>query len=168
MQGSVAPGSVRGQAAHPTHRDAFRGSILTVFWSCPACGREFGKRQSHTCVPALSVDAYFASRPAVEREIFEAVRQQLEELGPVIVEPVNVGILFKRRRTFVELRPKARWVQLSIGLNRRLDHPRITRTVGLRNGRTYHGVRVTSPADVDGELREWLTESYLEFAGRED
>ena len=117
------------------------------------------------CAPALPVDAYFAGRPLVEREIFEAVRRHLESLGPVIVEPVNVGILFKRRRTFAELRPKVRWVQLSIGLNRRLDHPRITRTVRATNGRTYHGIRITSPADIDGEVSEWLTESYMEFAG---
>jgi hypothetical protein len=136
-----------------------------MVWSCPACGREFGGRQSHVCAPALSVEAYFAARPAVERAIFEAVRQHLESLGPLIVEPVGVGILFKRRRTFVELRPRVRWVQLSVGLNRRLEHPRITRTVGTGSGRTYHGIRVTSPADIDEEVRGWLTESYDDFAG---
>ena len=117
------------------------------------------------CAPALSVDAYFAGRTLVEREIFEAVRRHLANLGPVIVEPVNVGILFKRRRTFVELRPKARWVQLSIGLNRRLEHPRITRTVRATNGRTYHGIRITSPNEIDAQVRDWLTESFMEFAG---
>jgi predicted transport protein len=117
------------------------------------------------CAPALSVDAYFAARPAVEREIFEAVRGHLVSLGPVIVELVSVGILFKRLRTFAELRPKTRWVDLSFGLNRRLEHPRITRTVRTAAARTYHGIRVTSPADIDGEVRGWLTESYVEFGG---
>lgn len=135
-----------------------------MVWSCPACGREFGKRQSHMCAPALSVDAYFASRPPAERAIFEAVREQLESLGPVIVEPVGVGILFKRRRTFVELRPKARWVDLSIGLNHRLDHARVSRTVRTATNRTYHGIRITSASDIDREVRTWLTESYMEFA----
>jgi predicted transport protein len=136
-----------------------------MWWTCPACGREFGRRQSHVCVPARSVDSYFAERPAVEREIFEAVREHLESLGPVIVEPVGVGILFKRRRTFVELRPKARWVDLSIGLNHRLDHPRITRTVRTGGVPTYHGIRIRSAADIDSEVCAWLTESYTEFAG---
>ncbi|MGH2632145.1 MAG: DUF5655 domain-containing protein [Tepidiformaceae bacterium] len=136
-----------------------------MIWSCPACGREFGKKQSHFCAPALSVDAYFAARPALEREIFEAVREHLEGLGPVIVEPVGVGILFKRRRTFVELRPKARWVDLGFGLNHRLEHARITRTVKTNTARTYHGVRLTSAVDVDDVVRAWLTESYLEVGG---
>lgn len=135
-----------------------------MVWSCGACGREFGKRRSHVCVPALSVDAYFAARPSFEREIFDAVRAHLESLGPVIVEPVGVGVLFKARRTFVELRPKAHWVDLSIGLNRRLEHPRITRTVRTATRRTYHGIRVRSASDIDREVREWLSESYAEFA----
>ena len=136
-----------------------------MVWTCPACGREFGTKQAHFCAPALSVDDYFAARPPIEREIFEAVREHLESLGPLIVEPVGVGILFKRRRTFVELRPMARWVHLNIGLNYRREHPRITRTARGNGGRTYHGLRITSPADIDDEVRGWLTESYVEFAG---
>jgi hypothetical protein len=135
-----------------------------AIWSCPACGREFWKRQAHVCAPALSVDAYFSGRPAVEREIFEAVREHIESLGPVIVEPVGVGILFKGKRTFVELRPKTKWVALSFGLNRRAEHARITRTTKTDTARTYHGVRLTSAADIDDAVREWLTESYVELA----
>ncbi len=133
-------------------------------WTCEACGREFGKRQSHVCAPALSVDAYFAARPPVERAIFERVREHLTSLGPVIVEPVGVGVLFKGRRTFVELRPKTKWVDLSFGLDRRVEHERVTRTTRTNTSRTYHGVRLRGPEDVDDAVRGWLTESYFELA----
>ncbi len=133
-------------------------------WTCEACGREFGKRQSHVCAPALSVDAYFAARPPVERAIFERVREHLTSLGPVIVEPVGVGVLFKGRRTFVELRPKTKWVDLSFGLDRRVEHERVTRTTRTNTSRTYHGVRLRGPEDVDDVVRGWLTESYFELA----
>ena len=89
--------------------------------------------------------------------------EHLESLGPVIVEPVGVGILFKGKRTFVELRPRAKWVALSFGLNRRAEHPRITRTTRTNTARTYHGVRITGVADVDDVVRAWLTESYFEL-----
>lgn len=133
-------------------------------WTCDACGREFGKRQAHVCVPPLSVDAYFAARPPHERPIFEAVREHLQSLGLVIVEPVRIGILFKGVRTFAELRPRTRWVDLSIGLERRLEHPRVTRTTRTNTSRTYHGIRLRAPEDVDDEVRAWLTESYLSLA----
>ena len=135
-------------------------------WTCDACGREFGKRQSHVCAPALSVDDYFGARPRVEREIFEAVRDHLDSLGPCIVEPVGIGILFKTKRTFAELRPKSQWVDLSFGLNYRLQHPRITRTTKTNTARTYHGTRIRSAEDIDDVVRGWLTASYVEFASQ--
>ncbi len=133
-------------------------------WSCPACGREFARQRSHVCAPALSIGQYFAARPDVEREIFEKVREHLVSLGPVIVEPVNVGIFVKGQRNFVELRPKAKSVALSFALNRLVQHPRIARTVKTKTSRTCHGLNITSPADVDQQVLDWLTESYFEVS----
>lgn len=130
---------------------------------CPACGREFAKQRSHVCAPALSVDEYFSRRPAWERDIYERVRAHVQGLGPVIVEPVNVGVFFKTKRNFVELRPKTRWMDLTFGMNRRVEHPRISRTMKTNTARTYHAVRLTGVEDVDEELLGWITESYFEL-----
>ena len=111
----------------------------------------------------MSPDDYYASRPPVEREIFDVVRSHLESLGPVIVEPVSIGILFKVRRTFAELRPRTKWVALNFGVNRRVEHPRITRTTKM-NSSTWHGVNIQRPEDIDEQVLAWLTESYVEFA----
>ena len=76
------------------------------------------------------------------------------------VEPVSVGILLKRERSFAELRPKVNWIELSIGLTRTITHSKITRK--MRSGtRTYHCVRLREPGDVDDDVRNWLTEAYV-------
>jgi len=132
-------------------------------WTCAGCGRRFGRRnQSHECAPALTLEEYFSNRPARERPIFEAVAAHLESVGPVVVEPVSVGILIKRSSTFVELRPRQRWVALSFILSRAVDHPRIARRVATSAGRTAHFVNLRGPDDVDDDVRAWLTESYLD------
>ena len=75
-------------------------------WICPKCRRQFGSRnQSHECAAAMSLEEYFSTGPERERPIFEAVIDHLESIGPVVVEPVSVGIFLKRSRTFAELRP---------------------------------------------------------------
>jgi len=90
-------------------------------WTCAECGRQFGRRnQSHECTPAFSLDEYFAARPPREREIFEVIAAHLEDMGEVRVEAVQVGILFKRSRTFAELRPRRDRVVLSVLLSRRM------------------------------------------------
>ena len=113
----------------------------------------------------MSLDEYFATGPERERPIFEAVAAHLESLGPVVIEAVSVGILFKQSRTFAELRPKVNWVALSFLLSRTVDHARIARRVAATGIRTCHFVNLRSTGDVDGLVRDWLTESYLDSAG---
>ena len=137
-------------------------------WTCPRCRRTFGRSgQGHECAPALTLEEYFATGPERERPIFDAVWEHLDELGDVRVEPVQVGIFFKRRRTFVELRPKTKWVDLSILLERRVVDDRIRRCSSSQSGSvTAHGIRVREPADVDEQVRDWLTESWAAAAPR--
>ena len=108
----------------------------------------------------MSLDEYFSTGPPRERPIFEAVAAHLESLGPVVIEAVSVGILFKRSRTFAELRPRVNGVALSFLLSRTVDHGRIARRVGGSGLRTSHFVNLRAPEDVDDLVRDWLTEAY--------
>lgn len=108
----------------------------------------------------MSVEDYFATGPPHERPVFDAVMEHLDEVGPVHVEPVSVGIFLKRSRTFAELRPMQRWVALSFSLPRRISHPRITRKVVPHGGRYFHIANLRTPDDLDDDLRDHLTEAY--------
>jgi hypothetical protein len=131
-------------------------------WTCSECGRQFGRRnQSHECVPAMSLDEYFATSRDIERPIFEAVVEHLETVGPVHVEFVDVGIFFKRQRTFAELRPKRDRVVLSLLLSRPLQHARIVKTWRGSGLRMAYFVDLRQAGDVDDDVRDWLTEAYL-------
>jgi hypothetical protein len=130
-------------------------------WECPECGRRFGRvKQGHDCAPGLTLDEYFSTGPPHERPIFDAVDAHLRTLDDVYVEPVAVGIFFKRSRTFAQLRPMQRWVALGFILHRRLDHPRLSRKVQNDGSRFWHVVNLRTPDDVDDTIRAWLTEAY--------
>ncbi|MGK2928427.1 MAG: DUF5655 domain-containing protein [Acidimicrobiales bacterium] len=130
-------------------------------WTCPDCGRQFGRtRQGHECAPALSLEEYFATGPERERPIFEAVHAHLCELDDVYVEPVSVGIFFKVRTTFVQLRPMTKWVALSFSVPRRIDHPRISRKPIQDGGRWYHVVNVRDAEEIDQTVKDWLTQAF--------
>ena len=109
----------------------------------------------------MTIDDYFSTGPPHERPVFEAVLAHLESVGPVFVEPVSVGIFLKRAgRRFAELRPRDRWVALSLFLARRMTHPLVHRKV-VSYGRGYwHVFDLTAPDDVDDDVRAALTEAY--------
>ena len=130
-------------------------------WTCPACGRLFARaRQGHDCSPGLTLDEYFSTGPVHERPIFDAVMSKLTGLGPVHVEPVQVGIFLKNPKKFAELRPKDRWVALSFPLGRRATHRMIVRKVIPYGQRYWHVANVASPDDLDADLVALLTEAY--------
>ena len=131
-------------------------------WRCPDCSREFGRtRQQHDCAPGLTIEEYFATGPPHERPVFEAVHAHLAQYDDLYVEPLAVGIFFKRRRTFAQLRPMRRWVQLSMLLPRKIDDPRISRKVVDTGSSFYHVLNIASPEQVDETVRGWLDEAYL-------
>lgn len=110
----------------------------------------------------MSIDQYFAARPHGDRAIFEAVVGCLAGLDAVIVEPVSIGILFKRRRTFAELRPRRHGLALNFGAPQRLNHERIARTsrMAANSHRFWHGVNIVEPGEIDQTVRDWLREAY--------
>ena len=113
----------------------------------------------------MTVEEYFSTGPAHERPVFDAVMRHLDTVGPVHVEPVSVGIFLKNPRKFAELRPMQRWVAVSFSLARPASHRTIMRKVIPYSGRYHHIANVAKPADVDGALRDLLTQAYVETAG---
>jgi hypothetical protein len=110
----------------------------------------------------MSIEEYFSTGPERERPIFEVVLAHLESLGPVVVEPVSVGIFLKRTRTFAELRPMVNWVALSFALSHEVHHGRIARKMKGSSTRIHHVVNLRGPDEVDDQVRDWLTEAYLD------
>jgi hypothetical protein len=130
-------------------------------WTCPRCDREFGRaHQSHTCLPGNSVEATFLARPPVQRAIYDAIVEHLESLGPFHVDAVSVGVFLKTDRKLAEVRPKSKWLQLSVYLPRTIHDDRVASTITLSAARTVHRIKLRDVADVDDQVRGWLTEAY--------
>lgn len=132
-------------------------------WTCPECQRKFGRtNQGHDCAPGLSIEEYFETGPSFERPTFEAVLTHLQSEvdSEIYYEPVSVGIFFKRRTSFVQLRTMTKWVAVTFNLRRRVTSDRIARKVIEHGGRYHHVVNVADAADVDRQLLDWLTESW--------
>ena len=132
-------------------------------WVCPRCDREFGRaNQSHTCVPAGTVDDSFAGHPPQQRAVYDAVLDHLLSLGPVHEDATGVGVFLKRDRKLAEVRPRSRDVTLALYLPREVRHPRITRVYRVGAHRAWHVIPLRAPDEVDDEVCGWLTEAFLD------
>ena len=130
-------------------------------WTCPDCRRSFGrKNQSHGCMPSGTVEDYFADRPPGLRKIYDAIARHLAKIGGVTIDPVSVCIMFKRSRTFGEVRAKRDRLELCFLLSRELDDPKVRKRLRLSAHRSAYYVDLVRAKDVDRDVRSWLTEAY--------
>jgi hypothetical protein len=132
-------------------------------WKCPDCGRQFGRRnQSHECTPSGTVADFFAARPPEQRKIYDAIVKHLKTVGPILIDPVKVCIMFKRTRSFAEVRSKKESLVLSMLLSRTATHPKLSKTLKLSANRTALFIELSRVEDFDQAARDLLTESFLD------
>jgi Domain of unknown function (DUF5655) len=129
-------------------------------WICPRCGARLVSRNLwHSC-GRFSLDELFArARP----EVLDLARHYvaiLHSLGDVQVIPQKTRLVCVARVRFAGLYPRKNGFLAAFALRRRLDGPRIAKIDDYGPRWQGHFVLVTTPADLDDELRAWLQESH--------
>lgn len=103
----------------------------------------------------MPVDVWLAERTDPQRRAAEAVLAIARRYRGLAIEAVSVGVLIKRERTIVELRPKTRWLDLSFISTATIASDRIARVIDVSAGKAYF-VHLRDATEVDAELRGWL------------
>jgi hypothetical protein len=98
--------------------------------------------------------------PAVMR-MYERFVALIDACGPAQVTVSKTAITFKgSRRGFAGAKPKDRWLDGYLDLQRRVDDPRI-RTASSYTKRLFvHQFRVTALDQLDEDFAGWVREAY--------
>jgi hypothetical protein len=129
-------------------------------WTCPKCGNQFVTRNMFHSCGRHDLGPVFQGKPPAVRQLFERFRALVEACGPVtpVVYRDKVGYMVRVR--FAAATPRKQWLEVGFWLRRRLESPRIDRIETLSPNVHIHRMRVTTLAELDAELDEWLRESY--------
>lgn len=99
-------------------------------------------------------------------EAFEAA--VLAAVPQAVIKVQKTQITFSDRHgfAFVSFLPARRakerpehYITVTLGLNRRLDSPRVDKVSEPYPGRWTHHLLISSPEEVDGELTDWVREA---------
>ena len=126
---------------------------------------EFFKRG--TLQLMMTLDDFFSGQ-GESRELFEAVRRAVDEIGPAEVRVTKSQVAFCRRKAFAwvwmpsqYLRRKAAPLVLTLGFRYRNNSPRWKKIVEPYPGRFTHHLELHSTTEVDDEVRRWLREAWM-------
>jgi hypothetical protein len=102
------------------------------------------------------------------RQLFEALRDAVNAIGPSEIRVTKSQIAFRRRKPFAlvwipgkYLHGKVAPLVLTFSLHNRDASPRWKEIVKVSERRFTHHLELHSIKDIDDEVRGWLTDAWL-------
>jgi hypothetical protein len=108
----------------------------------------------------FTVQSHFEGKDASVRQIYDRILKATEKFGPVAEEPKKTSIHLVNKTAFAGVTTRKSAMVLTIKSDRKLPSPRIHKSEQTSARRFHHEVKLTSPADIDSELVNWLKDAY--------
>lgn len=136
------------------------GPGVKPLWRCPKCGHRFAtKNLWHSCGRFRLADHFVGKDPALRR-LFDRYVALLRRNGPVTVYAQKTRITCMVRVRFAGAVVRSRWLDATLWLKRRAEHPSLRRVEFLRPADYIHTFRLRSPADLDAGFAALVREAY--------
>lgn len=133
---------------------------MTGLWKCSRCGRAFArKNQAHSCQVRTVGDHVREMAPEL-RDVYRALVARLREFGPVRMDAVRASINLISKHHFGSISVRKDHLRLGFISGAPIQGPRILKSERLGARTFHHSLRLSSPADVDDQLLDWLRTAY--------
>ena len=117
-----------------------------------------------------ALDEFFVGHEA-SRQLFEALRDAIDAIGPAELRVTKSQIAFRRRVAFAWAWLPARYLRgrvaplvLTLSFRHRDASPRWKEIVEPAPGRFTHHLELYAVTDIDDEVRDWLRNAWVAAA----
>jgi hypothetical protein len=132
----------------------------TGLWVCPNCGARLVSRNLwHSCGRS-TLEELFANTTPSALDLANRYVAMLRSLGDVQIIAQKTRLVCVARVRFAGAQPRKNGLLAAFALRRWLDSPRIIKTADYGPNWRGHFVLITTPDQLDDELRDWLQESH--------
>ncbi len=109
---------------------------------------------------SFTVKAHFDGKDATVRQIYDRLLKDVKKFGRVVEDPKKTSIHLVNKTAFAGVATRNSAIILTIKSDRHLVSSRIHKSEQTSAHRFHHEVKLTSVADVDAELSDWLKNAY--------
>lgn len=106
------------------------------------------------------VSYLFEGKSSTVFEIYRAILEKLEEIGPIVIEPKKTSIHLKSKSAFGGVHPKKNWLDFNLVMDREVKDSRIVRVEKVSTNRFHNYFRLEKVSDIDESFISLLAESY--------
>jgi len=108
-----------------------------------------------------SVSDHFVNKDPIVRALYDQLVALLRTFGPIAEDPKKTSIHLNHKSALAGVETRKDCLLLNIKSNHLIKSPRIEKAEQISAKRFHHKVRISSPRDLDEELKTWLEEAYI-------
>src|SRR5580765_1656320 len=94
------------------------------------------------------------------RDAWERLRETAVEFGEQRIYASHHSIMFSRKVCYFFVRPKTRFLEVCIMLERPLKAPQVRSVIAASTSRFANMIRITHRDEVEAPITDWLREAY--------
>jgi hypothetical protein len=129
-------------------------------WDCPKCERSFrNQNQRHRC-EKTTADAQLRNQSDAVLRTYQKIIQSVDKLGDYTVSPIKDYIMLKNKSTFLTIKPRKTYLDISFFLATPSDEFPIFKSIRASRNRVRHAARFDKPSDVSSLVLKWIKQSY--------
>jgi hypothetical protein len=110
---------------------------------------------------AYSVNDHFVNKDPIVRVLYDQLLSLLRTFGPLEEDPKKTSIHLNRKSALAGVETRKDYLLLNIKSDHPVKNPRVVKAEQVSAKRFHHKVRISSPQDLDEELKTWLQEAYV-------
>jgi len=129
-------------------------------WTCPKCGRIFGKaKQPHSC-QQIPLEYHFHGK-AMARDLFDFLVAQINgQIGDCQIISIPCCVHLFGTYDFLAVLPKKDGLEIRFALDRQLNTPRLKISVPISAKVFKNCFQISHKEEINSEIIGWLKESY--------
>jgi hypothetical protein len=108
----------------------------------------------------ITVQSHFIDKDAAVRNIYDTLLTQLRRFGKVLEEPKKTSIHLVNNSALAGVATRKSYLLLNIKSDHKIESPRIHKAEKLSANRYHLEIKLTTVADIDHELINWLKMAY--------
>jgi hypothetical protein len=108
-----------------------------------------------------SVSDHFVNKDPSVRALYDQLVSLLRTFGPIEEDAKKTSIHLNRKSALAGVETRKNYLLLNIKSDHKINSARVEKTEQVSAKRFHHKVRISSPQNLDEELKSWLHEAYL-------
>lgn len=108
----------------------------------------------------FTIQSHFADKDPVVQKIYSRVLKAVRRFGPIAEEAKKTSIHLVNKTALAGIATRKAYMILTIKSDRRLTGSRIYKVEQVSAHRFYYQIKISSPDEIDAELRGWLEEAH--------